>query len=92
LVAALDDVPVDLSGTNIDAIVELDVEATAKRHREACFFGVEISDAEDGSKLRTINVDLLIGNAEQRVRERFEARAIFIVVLDLDPAKEVLDV
>src|SRR5689334_2257133 len=48
LVAAVDDVPVDLPGAHVEAVVDLNVDAAAEGHREARLVDVEVAEAEDG--------------------------------------------
>src|SRR6201989_522378 len=90
LVALIDDVPVNLCGAHVYAMVELDVEAAAEGHREARLVGVKVADAEDGRQLRAVNVLLLVSEAEERVREGLEARPLLLVVLELEAAEVVL--
>src|SRR5215204_2759625 len=54
LVAAVDDVPVDLPGAHVDAVVELDVDAAAEGHREARLVDVEVADPEYVRQLRAV--------------------------------------
>jgi len=90
LVAAVDDVPVDLDRSNVDPIVELNIDPSSERHCKTRLVHVKVTDTEDGGKLRTVDVELLDGDSEQCMSERFEARPVFHIVLDLDTAQEIL--
>lgn len=72
LIAAIDDVPVYLDHTQVEPAVQLDVEPAAERHREARFVCMKVADAEDCRQVRTIDVELLHGNAEKCVSKRLE--------------------
>ena len=47
LIAAIDDVPVNLDHPYIDLVVELDIEAATESHREAGLVGMKVADAEE---------------------------------------------
>src|SRR4051794_23980309 len=89
LIAAADDIPIDLYGPDIDAIVDPYVESTAERHSKACFIYVKIADAEAGRKLGAIQVFFLGGYAEKYVTERLEP-GIRCVVLKRYTAQKIL--
>ena len=90
LIAAPDDVPVDLSDSRIDAIVDFDVEPSAERKREARFIDGEVVDAEHGGQLRTVEIDLLHGETSEHVSKRLEGRSVFPVVFELRAEEKVL--
>ena len=73
LVAAVDHVPVHLDCADVDAAVEFDINAAANSYCKAGFVDTEITDAEDWSQLRAVNVDFLSGYSEQSVRKGLES-------------------
>ena len=90
LVAAIDDVPINLGSTDIDPVVEPDVESAAESHREAGFVRMEIGKAKHRPQVWAINIDLLISDPEQSMRERFQA-CVSLIVFDLYAAEKILD-
>ena len=90
LIAALDDVPVDLNNSQIEPVVQLEIETATEGHREARLVGMKVTDAEERRQLRAIDVEFLNGHAKQRVTERFECWSIIGIVLHLYAAEKVL--
>src|SRR6185295_13473578 len=64
LIAAIDDVPVDLNNSHIESVVQLEVEPATESHREAGLICVKVADAKDQRKLWTIDVKFLNSDSE----------------------------
>jgi hypothetical protein len=47
LIAAIDDVPVNLDHPYIDLVVKLDIETATESHREAGLVSMKVADAEE---------------------------------------------
>ena len=47
LIAAIDDVPVNLKHSYIDLVVELEIETAAESHREAGLVSMKVADAKE---------------------------------------------
>ena len=90
LIAAIDDVPVNLKNPYIELVIELDVETATKSHGEAGLVSMKVVDAKERRQLRTIDVEFLNGDAEECVPEGLECWTIFRIVFYLNAAKEIL--
>jgi hypothetical protein len=64
LVTPIDDVPVYLNNSQIESLVQLDIEAATKGHRETRLIGMKVADAEYCGMLWAINVHLLHSDAK----------------------------
>src|SRR5829696_5357471 len=73
LITPVDDVPVYLYNSQIESLVQLDIEAATKGHREARLISMKIADAEDCRKLRAVDVHLLNSDAKEGMPKWLES-------------------
>ena len=72
-------------------MIYFEIDTASEGHRETRFSGMEVADPKHGRQLRAVNIDFLIREAKQRVREGLERRTIVHVVLDRDAAEDIVD-
>src|SRR5215212_919083 len=91
LITPIDDVPVYLNNSQIESLVQLDIEAATKGHRKTRLIGMKVADAEYCGKLWAIDVHLLNSDAKKGMPKWLESWSIFGIVFYLNATEKVLE-
>ena len=90
LITASNYIPVCLHDPDVNAVVDLEINAASESHCKAGLIYVEVANSENKRQLWTVNIDLLRCDAEKGVREGPKGGPVRRIIFKLETSQKVL--